>query len=381
MDESCVRLELLARDPKSNARRARIHTPHGLIETPIFMPVGTLATVKAMGPDDLKQVQAQIILGNTYHLMLRPGEDLIRELGGLHRFMSWDRPVLTDSGGFQVFSLAQKRTLTEEGVAFQSHYDGSFHHLTPERSIEIQGALGADIIMAFDECPPALSERSYLELSLARTTRWLTRCVQQWRASQGRSVHSNVSSLFGIVQGGLHLDLRRRHAEEICAMDLPGYALGGYSVGEEPEAMHQSIAETASILPKDKPRYLMGVGTPVDLIAAVVAGIDMFDCVLPTRCARNGLLFTSTGKLNIKNAVHARDPRPIDKLCGCYTCQNFSRAYLRHLFQAKEILAMRLNTIHNLFYYLDLMRQMRDAIESGELLDLKKRIDFAYAES
>jgi len=353
-----VRFELLHADRDTGARRGRLQTPHGTVETPVFMPVGTAGSVKAVGPDELRELGAQIILGNTYHLMLRPGEGLVRELGGLHRFIAWDRAMLTDSGGFQVFSLSEKRNITEEGATFQSHLDGSKHLLTPERSMEIQEALGADVIMAFDECPPSLAERAYLEASLARTTRWLQRCARAW--SRG------PSSLFGIVQGGLHEDLRRRHAEEVCSVDLPGYALGGYSVGESPEAMHQSVAFSAPLLPRDKPRYLMGVGTPKDLLTCVAAGVDMFDCVLPTRCARNGLLFTSQGKVTIKNAVHARDPGPLDPACACYTCRTFSRAYLRHLFVAKEILAMRLNTIHNLAFFLGLMRRAREAIERDE---------------
>jgi queuine tRNA-ribosyltransferase len=350
-----VRFELLHQDRETGARRGRLHTPHGVIETPVFMPVGTVGSVKALGPDDLTALDAQIILGNTYHLMLRPGEELVGAMGGLHRFISWERPMLTDSGGFQVFSLAEKRKITEEGAEFQSHLDGSRHLLTPERSIAIQETLGADIIMAFDECPPALAERAYFEASLARTTRWLKRCVSAWSRER--------SSLFGIVQGGLDISLRRRHAEEVCAVDLPGYALGGFSVGEEPRAMHEGVAASAPLLPRDKPRYLMGVGTPLDLATCVGSGIDMFDCVLPTRCARNGLLFTSTGKVVIKNAAHARDEKPLDPACQCYTCRTFSRAYLRHLFVAREILAMRLNTLHNVHYFLTLMRRAREAIE------------------
>ncbi len=349
-----VRFELLHVDP-TGARRGRLYTPHGTVETPVFMPVGTAGSVKAVAPDDLERLGAEIILGNTYHLMLRPGEQLVRQMGGLHRFISWRGPMLTDSGGFQVYSLAQKRKITEEGATFQSHLDGSTHVLTPERSIEIQEALGADIIMAFDECPPATSERAYLEASLARTTRWLYRCAKAWTRSG--------SSLFGIVQGGLYEDLRRRHAEEVCSIDLPGYALGGYSVGESPEAMHASVAFSAPLLPTDKPRYLMGVGTPVDLVRCVAFGVDMFDCVLPTRCARNGLLFTSAGKVVIKNARYAKDERPLDEACDCYTCRTFSRAYLRHLFVSQEIVAMRLNTIHNLRYFFGLMKRAREAIE------------------
>jgi queuine tRNA-ribosyltransferase len=361
---SLVRFELLGVDPGTQARRGRLHTPHGVIETPTFMPVGTAGSVKAVGPDDLVALHAQIILGNTYHLMLRPGEALVAELGGLHRFISWDRPMLTDSGGFQVFSLAERRSITEEGVAFQSHLDGSKHLLSPERSIEIQELLGADIIMAFDECPPSTAERPYLEASLSRTTRWLRRCEAAWTKQR--------SSLFGIVQGGLHEDLRRRHVEEICAIELPGYALGGYSVGEAPAAMHAGVAFSAPLLPRDRPRYLMGVGTPLDLVTCSASGIDMFDCVLPTRCARNGLLFTSSGKLVIKNAAYQRDARPVDERCACYTCRNFTRAYLRHLFMAKELVALRLNSIHNLFFFNDLMRRVREAVEQGTMAALVK---------
>ncbi|MBM4777698.1 MAG: tRNA guanosine(34) transglycosylase Tgt [Archangiaceae bacterium] len=364
---STVRYELLHVDATTGARRGRLHTPHGTIETPIFMPVGTAGSVKACAPDDLRALEAQIILGNTYHLMLRPGEQLIGEMGGLHRFISWERPMLTDSGGFQVYSLSEMRKITEEGATFQSHLDGAKHMLSPERSIEIQETLGADIIMAFDECPPALSERSYLEPSLARTTRWLGRCVSAWSRLR--------SSLFGIVQGGLFEDLRKRHAEEICAIDLPGYALGGYAVGEAPEQMHAGVSYSAPLLPKDKPRYLMGVGTPIDLVTCVGAGVDMFDCVMPTRNARNGFLFTSQGKLVIKHARYAKDPRPLDPACSCYTCRTYSRSYLRHLFNAKEIVAMRLNTIHNLHFYLGLMKEARLAIEQDRYAAFMK--DFA----
>ncbi|MDP3235208.1 MAG: tRNA guanosine(34) transglycosylase Tgt [Myxococcales bacterium] len=364
VEPSLVRFELLHVDATTGARRGRLHTPHGTIETPIFMPVGTAGSVKAVAPDDLRALEAQIILGNTYHLMLRPGEQLIGELGGLHRFISWERPMLTDSGGFQVYSLAEKRKITEEGATFQSHLDGAKHLLSPERSIEIQETLGADIMMAFDECPPSMSERGYLEPSLARTTRWLKRCVSAWSRRR--------SSLFGIVQGGLHEDLRKRHAEEICAIDLPGYALGGFAVGEKPVEMHAGVAFSAPLLPKDKPRYLMGVGTPLDLVTCVGSGIDMFDCVMPTRNARNGFLFTSQGKLVIKHARYAKDERPLDPVCPCYTCKNFSRAYLRHLFVAGELVAMRLNTLHNLQFYLSLMTQAREAIEQDRYADFMK---------
>ena len=340
------------------ARRGRLTTPHGAIETPAFMPVGTAATVKALGPDDLRAAGAQVILGNTYHLMLRPGEALIEKLGGLHRFMSWERPILTDSGGFQVFSLAARRTVTEDGVTFRSHLDGSSHALSPERAVDIQQKLGTDVLMAFDECPPADAERAYLEESLARTTRWALRCKEAWKQTDG-------SALFGIVQGGLHPDLRQRAAEEICALDLPGYALGGFSVGEEKARTRAGVAQSAPLLPTDRPRYLMGVGTPEDLLDGIAAGIDMFDCVLPTRCARNGLLFTSRGRLPIRNQVYAEDPRPIDDTCPCATCKTFSRAYLRHLFASKELLSYRLNSLHNVTYYLSLMVGARAAIAAG----------------
>jgi len=364
---SLVRYELLHEDATTGARRGRLHTPHGTIETPVFMPVGTAGSVKAVAPDDLRALETQIILGNTYHLMLRPGEALIGELGGLHRFISWERPMLTDSGGFQVYSLAEKRKITEEGATFQSHLDGAKHLLSPERSIEIQETLGADVIMAFDECPPALSERGYLEPSLARTTRWLSRCVAAWSRQR--------SSLFGIVQGGLHEDLRKRHAEEICAIELPGYALGGYAVGEAPAQMHAGVAFSAPLLPRHKPRYLMGVGTPLDLVTCVGSGVDMFDCVMPTRNARNGFLFTSQGKLVIKHARYARDERPLDPACACYTCKTFSRAYLRHLFIAGELVAMRLNTLHNLHFYASLMAGARAAIELDRYADFMKAFE------
>jgi queuine tRNA-ribosyltransferase len=354
-----VRYELLARS--GNARRGRLHTPHGVVETPVFMPVGTAGSVKALTVDHLLGLDAQIILGNTYHLYLRPGHELVRELGGLHKFISWPRPMLTDSGGFQVFSLAERRKITEEGVEFRSHLSGEKVFFTPESVMEIEMALGADIIMAFDECPSSVADRSYIEASMARTTRWERRCKEAWRPDSG-------SSLFGIIQGGLHEDLRRRHTEEICALDLPGYALGGFAVGEPPPQMHEAFAFSAPMLPADKPRYVMGVGTLDDLVRGVEAGVDMFDCVLPTRCARNGLLFTrkGTGRMNIKNQTFARDPRPVDETCGCYTCRNFTRAYLRHLFVSEELTAYTLNTIHNLWTYLTLMRDMQQAIEADQ---------------
>ena len=355
-----VRYELLA--VSGEARRGRLHTPHGTVETPAFMPVGTAGSVKALTPRDLEEIGAEMILGNTYHLFLRPGHELVRERGGLHRFVSWPRAMLTDSGGFQVFSLAKRRRISEEGVEFRSHLDGRKLLFTPESVMEVEMALGADVIMAFDECPPALAERSYHESSMARTTRWAERCQRAWRADSG-------SSLFGIVQGGLDEQLRRRHAEEICALDLPGYALGGYAVGEEPARMHEGVAFSAPLLPRDRPRYLMGVGTLEDLVRGVEAGVDMFDCVLPTRCARNALAFTreGSGRMNLRNLRFARDDGPLDEACGCYTCRSFSRAYLRHLFVAGELTAYTLASIHNLWTYQALMRDLRQAIEEDRL--------------
>jgi queuine tRNA-ribosyltransferase len=341
--------------------------------------VGTAATVKTLEPRDLEALGARIVLANTYHLFLRPGHERVRRLGGLHRFMSWPGALLTDSGGFQVFSLGERAAqgrdrsgpglveIAEEGVTFRSHLDGSRHFLSPERAIEVQEALGADVIMAFDECPPSLADRAYHEVSLGRTQRWLVRCREAWRRMEDEKADAGAGTspcaLFGIAQGGLFPDLRARAVEEAAALDLPGYALGGYAVGETPARMWEGVARDAPLLPVAKPRYLMGVGTPEDLLAGVAAGVDMFDCVLPTRTARNGLLFTSRGKLVIRNARHADEEGPADPACSCYTCRTFSRAYLRHLFKAGEILALRLNTLHNLHFYLSLMDGARRAIE------------------
>jgi queuine tRNA-ribosyltransferase len=371
-----IRFEVLARD--GAARRGRLVTARGPIETPVFMPVGTAATVKTLEPRDLEALGARILLGNTYHLYLRPGHERVRRLGGLHRFMAWSGALLTDSGGFQVFSLGERAAgreragpglveIAEEGVTFRSHLDGARHFLSPERAIEVQDALGADVIMAFDECPPSLADRAYHEVSLARTQRWLVRCRDAWRKREGERTGdgSPGSSLFGIAQGGLFADLRARAIEDAAALDLPGYALGGYAVGEAPARMWEGVARDAPLLPAGKPRYLMGVGTPEDLLAGIAAGVDMFDCVLPTRTARNGLLFTSQGKIVIRNARHADEDVPADPACSCYTCRTFSRAYLRHLFKAGEILGLRLNTLHNLHFYLSLMESARQAIEEG----------------
>lgn len=339
------------------ARAGRLQTAHGVIETPVFMPVGTKATVKAMLPEELEQLGAQIILGNTYHLHIRPGEKTIKDLGGLHRFMNWNGPILTDSGGFQVFSLSQLRKLNEEGVEFRSHIDGAKLFLSPETSMQIQMDLGADIIMAFDECleHPAVDDE--IRRSMQLTYRWLLRSKEAMTRSE--------SLLFGIVQGGLNFKTRMESLEQICSVDLPGYALGGFSVGEPIQLMHELVGKVGDQLPADKPRYLMGVGTPLDLIICVDAGIDMFDCVMPTRVARNGNLFTWRGKVSIKRAEYKNDPSPLDPECDCYTCRNYSKAYLRHLFLAGEILSSRLNTIHNLHFYLQLMRKARSAIQQG----------------
>jgi queuine tRNA-ribosyltransferase len=343
----------------SRARLGRISTPHGDIHTPAFAPVGTQATVKALDPRDLHDLGAELILANTYHLYLRPGADLVAELGGLHRFMGWDRPILTDSGGFQVFSLAETRQITDDGVVFRSHIDGSRHFFTPEMVIEVEEKLGADIIMCFDECARP-DDRAYSEIAMARTHAWAVRCqAAHTRADQ---------ALFGIVQGGIFPDLRRQSAEFLVGLDLPGYAIGGLSVGESKEQMYTTLDVTAPLLPTTKPRYLMGVGAPEDLVEGVARGIDFFDCVLPTRLARNAAVFTRRGRLNMRNAQYERDPAPIEAGCGCYACQHFSRAYVRHLFKAQEILAARLATIHNVYFLLQLMRDIRAAIAQGEFL-------------
>jgi len=337
------------------------------------MPVGTNATVKAMSQDELKGLGAEIILSNTYHLYLRPGHEIIRQIGGLHRFMNWQGPILTDSGGFQVFSLSPLRKITDEGVEFRSHLDGSTHFLTPELVMEIQSALGSDIAMAFDECTPYPATREYALKSLQLTTKWAKRCKESLelrvKSQEGLITHNSkliTHSLFGIVQGGVYVDLRKQSAEELIEMDFDGYAIGGLSVGEPKALMYEMINYTTPILPRDKPRYLMGIGDLLDVLEAVSAGIDMFDCVMPTRNARNGTLFTSSGRISIKREEFKKDPNPLDPNCGCYTCRNYSRAYLRHLFMNKEILSMRLNTLHNLYFYLDFFRKMREAIESVE---------------
>ena len=356
-ETSPVKFDLLATDGATAARRGRLHTRRGVIETPMFMPVGTQGTVKGMLPEQLVEVGARIILANTYHLFLRPGHELVRNLGGLHRFMQWDGPILTDSGGFQVFSLGDLRKIDEDGVRFQSHLDGSAQVLTPESSIAIQEALGADIMMVFDECIPYPAERGYVAASTARSARWAARSKAA-RRDPG-------AALFGIVQGGMEQDLRRQSAEQLMEIGFDGYALGGLSVGEEAALMYQVMEWALPLLPATRARYVMGVGTPENLVEAVARGADLFDCVMPTRNARNGVLFTSFGKVVIKQARYREDSGPIDPACDCMVCRCYSRAYLRHLYQSNEILASVLNTWHNLYYYLQLMRRIREALDAG----------------
>jgi len=361
--------ELLQKDPHSRARVGVIHTSHGPIATPVFAPVGTQATVKAVSPRELRELGASIILANSYHLYLRPGPDIVADLGGLHGFMGWDGPIMTDSGGFQVFSLARLRAVDMTGVIFRSHLDGSEHLFTPEKAIEIQEKLGADIILCLDECPEPL-DYDYNVQALERTHHWAERC---------RAAHTRRDqALFGIVQGGVFADLRRQSAEFITALDFPGYSIGGLSVGEPKDLMHEMLEVTVPLLPADKPRHLLGVGSPEDIFEGVARGIDIFDCVLPTRIARNGALFVRTGRLNIRNAQYADDAAPIEEGCDCYTCRHFSRAYLRHLITAKEILGLRLATLHNLHFMMNLMREIREAILEGTFSSLKEEFLAGY---
>jgi queuine tRNA-ribosyltransferase len=346
------------------ARRGVVTTAHGRFETPGFMPVGTQGSVKSLSPLDLEQAGVSILLANTYHLYLRPGHGLIERLGGLHRFMSWKGGILTDSGGYQVFSLSKLRKISEQGVTFQSHLDGSTHFIGPREAMEIQKALGADVIMAFDECAPYPADYDYVRNSVRLTSQWAKICLE---CPRGES-----QALFGIVQGGVYSELREKSAGEIVSMGFDGYALGGLSVGEDRATRERVVRDTVRFLPADKPRYLMGVGKPQDILDGVTAGIDMFDCVLPTRNARNGALFTKQGPLAIKNACYAEDVRPVEESCSCYTCTHFSRAYLRHLFMAKELLAYRLNTIHNLHYYMRLMADIRHAIEADRFMEFRQ---------
>ncbi len=358
--KQAITYELIHECKQTGARRGIIHTPHGDIQTPVFMPVGTQATVKSLSPEELKDVNAQIILANTYHLFLRPGHKLVEKAGGLHKFMNWDRPILTDSGGFQVFSLGQLRKISEEGVEFQSHLDGSKKFLSPEKAIEVENSLGADIIMAFDECCEYPSTYEYTKKSMERTTRWAQRC---------KKAHKNVENqgLFGIIQGGFYEDLRKKSAEDLIKLDFPGYAIGGISVGEPKEKFLEILDYTTPLMPKNKPRYLMGVGTPDYLIEAVIAGIDMCDCVLPTRVARHGTALTSKGKIVVRNATYEEDFSALDDECDCYACKNYTRAYIHHLIKANEILGIRLLSLHNIKFLTNLMDKVRIEIENDNL--------------
>jgi queuine tRNA-ribosyltransferase len=347
----------------SGARLGRLKTPHAEIETPVFMPVGTAGTVKALTQEQLEELDARIILANTYHLYLRPGDELIRDLGGLHRFMSWPRAILTDSGGFQVFSMSDLREISEEGVRFRSHLDGSSHFFTPERAVEIQMNLGADIVMCLDECTSFPAVHEHAKQSMLMTARWAERCKNFFdQAKEGYRL--NDQALFGIIQGSVYPDLRKESVDRMLATEFPGYAIGGLGVGEPKGKMFEMIDLTSPLLPRDRPRYLMGVGTPEDLVEGVRRGIDMFDCVLPTRNARNGWLFTHEGHIVIKNEIHKRSEKPLDERCRCFVCQRYSRAYLRHLYHQNEVLAAVLNTYHNVYFYLDTMRRIRQSIAS-----------------
>jgi queuine tRNA-ribosyltransferase len=366
---SPVTFDLLATDPSSRGRVGVLHTPHGDVPTPVFCPVGTQATVKTLAPRDLLELDSRLILANTYHLYLRPGAELIARMGGLHRFMAWDRAILTDSGGFQVFSLQDLRDLDDDGVTFRSHIDGSEHRFTPERVVEIQELLGADIAMVLDECSEP-SDRAYNIEALRRTHLWAERCLR---------AHTRPDqALFGIVQGGVFEDLRAESARVLSAMDFPGYAIGGLSVGESKADMLRILDVVAPLLPADKPRYLMGVGSPEDLVEGVFRGIDMFDCVLPTRLARNGAVFTPDGRMNLRNAQYKEDPRPIQEGCACYACRHVTRAYLRHLVISQEILGLHLNTVHNVHFLLQLMRDLRAATQRGELAAFRQRFLARY---
>lgn len=356
---------------QSGARLGRVHTPHGSFMTPAFMPVGTQATIKGMSPDEVESMGARIILSNTYHLWMRPGNEIVRKAGGLHKFMNWKHAILTDSGGFQVFSLARPKDITEEGVHFKSHIDGSAHLLTPELSMQIQNDLGSDIIMAFDECCPWPSEHNYAKKSLERTTRWLNRCVNAHKNPENQA-------LFGIIQGSCYADLRKQSAKEITSFDLPGYAIGGLSVGEPAELMYEMLEETVPLMPENKPRYLMGVGTPDYLIEGAIRGIDMFDCVLPTRIGRNGTVMTHEGRLIVRDAKSAEDFRPIEEGCTCYACQNYSRAYIRHLLKAGEMFGLRLCSWHNIHFLLHLMEEVQQAIAEDRLLDFRDEFYESY---
>jgi queuine tRNA-ribosyltransferase len=366
-----IRYELIKTCKQTGARLGIVHTPHGSFETPIFMPVGTMATVKTISPEELKEMNAKIILSNTYHLWLRPGHEIIREAGGLHKFMNWDRPILTDSGGFQVFSLSDLRKIEEEGVHFRNHLNGDKLFLSPEGAMEIQNALGPDIMMAFDECPPYPASHEYMKKSVERTSRWAERCLKAHK-------RPNEQGLFGIIQGGEYEDLRKQSAEDLVSLDFPGYAVGGLSVGEPKDVMNRALEFTTPLMPANKPRYLMGVGSPDSLIDGAIRGIDMFDCVLPTRIARNGTCMTSEGRVVIKNAKYARDFTPLDHNCECYTCKNYTRAYIRHLIHSNETFGIRLTSYHNLHFLVKLMENVRQAIREDRLGDFREEFFEQY---
>ncbi|WP_044894671.1 tRNA guanosine(34) transglycosylase Tgt [Bacillus alveayuensis] len=366
-----IRYELIKTCKQTGARLGIIHTPHGSFETPMFMPVGTLATVKTLSPEELKEMGAGIILSNTYHLWLRPGHEIVKEAGGLHKFMNWDRGILTDSGGFQVFSLSEFRKIEEEGVYFRNHLNGDKLFLSPEKAMEIQNALGPDIMMAFDECPPYPATYEYMKKSVERTSRWAERCLKAHK-------RPNEQGLFGIVQGGEFEDLRKQSAQDLVSLDFPGYAVGGLSVGERKDVMNRVLEFTTPLLPANKPRYLMGVGSPDSLIDGVIRGIDMFDCVLPTRIGRNGTVMTSEGRVVIKNAQYARDFTPLDPNCDCYTCRNYTRAYIRHLIKCDETFGIRLTSYHNVYFLIKLMEQVRQAIREDRLGDFREEFFERY---
>ncbi|ESK66363.1 tRNA guanosine(34) transglycosylase Tgt [Abiotrophia defectiva] len=374
MTKPAVWYELIKEEKHTGARLGILHTPHGSFPTPMYMPVGTLATIKGLSPEELKEMGADVVLANTYHLWLRPGEDLVAEAGGLHKFMNWDKGILTDSGGFQVFSLSDMRKITEEGVHFRNHINGEKLFLSPEKAIHIENQLGADIIMSFDECPPFDQSYDYVKRSIERTTRWAERGLRAHQRPQDQA-------LFGILQGAGYKDLRLAHAQDMIAMDFPGYSIGGLSVGESKEEMNEVLDYLTPVMPKHKPRYLMGVGSPDSLIDGVIRGVDMFDCVLATRIARNGTCMTSQGRLVVKNAQYARDFRPIDEKCDCYTCKHYSRAYIRHLIKCDEIFGLRLASIHNVHFLLNLMKQVRYHIENDSLLDFRQAFFEEYGYS
>jgi len=368
--------QILKQDPGSRARTGILATSHGDVQTPVFMPVGTQGTVKSCTPDELETAGSQIILGNAYHLYLRPGADIVQRAGGLQNFMSWHKPILTDSGGFQVYSLSDMRTVSEDGVVFKSHIDGSYHEFTPESTVDVQISLGADIMMVLDECPPYPCTPEYAAASVERTTAWAKRCGEKWLSTEPKLGYPQL--LFAIVQGSTIPELRRGSADALISMDFPGYAIGGLSIGEPKQILFEIVDLCTSLLPVEKPRYLMGMGKPEDIVEGIALGIDMFDCVLPTRNGRKGQVFTWQGKMNVRNATFKEDFRPIDETCGCFTCSNFTRAYLRHLFQAGELLSMRLASLHNLYFYHQLVAKCRESIGAGSFASWRKEFYKRY---